>query len=280
MTQRKRIGGLDALTLRGPDDEQATVLLQGGHLLSWMPAGAGEQLYLSSTSALAAGSPVRGGVPVIFPQFARLGPLGQHGFARTLPWQLDEASSNSTTAVLTLRDDAGTRVLWPHPFQLQLSVHITGRQLQLALSCLNTGSTAFEFTSALHTYLALTDIRHAALLGLQGLSYLDAVDQRTQQQTDSLLVPEGQLNRIYHQFPQDLLLREQVGAAMRQVAIWQQGFCDLVVWNPGEVVSAALPDMAPGTYKNMLCVEAAQVGSPVLLPPDETWTGRQSLQLL
>ena len=280
MIQRIRIRGLDAAVLQGPDGEQLSLLLQGAHLLSWMPAGAGEQLYLSPASAFATGSPVRGGVPVIFPQFARLGPLAQHGFARTLPWQLDEASSNATTAVLDLSDSATTRSLWPHAFGLRLRVHITGRQLQLALSCQNTGSTAFEFTAALHTYLAVTDLAQAAVRGLQGRPYLDAVDQQNQTQSDTLLVPQGQLSRVYHQCPPELLLQEHVGAHLRQVRIRQEGFSDVVVWNPGDVLAATMPDIAPGTYRNMLCVEAAQVGTPVRLAPAQTWTGRQMLALL
>ena len=280
MIRHSRIRGLDAVLLQGPDGEQVRLLLQGAHLLSWKPAGAGEQLYLSPASAFATGSPVRGGVPVIFPQFARLGPLAQHGFARTLPWRLDETSSNATTAVLSLSDCDLTRSIWPYRFELQLRIHISGRQLHLALSCQNTDSTAFEFTAALHTYLAVTDLAQTALKGLQGQRYLDAVDQQPKSQDEALLVPEGQLSRIYHQCPQDLLLCEQVGAALRQVRIGQAGFSDVVVWNPGDALATTMPDIAPGTYRNMLCIEAAQIGTPVSLSPAQSWTGRQVLELL
>lgn len=280
MIRHSRIRGLDAVLLQGPDGEQMSLLLQGAHLLAWKPAGAGEQLYLSPASAFATGSPVRGGVPVIFPQFARLGPLAQHGFARTLPWRLDENSSNATTAVLSLSDCDLTRSIWPHRFELQLRIHIAGRQLHLALSCQNTDSTAFEFTAALHTYLAVTDLAQTALKGLQGQRYLDAVDQQPKSQDEALLVPEGQLSRIYHQCPQDLLLCEQVGAALRQVRIGQAGFSDVVVWNPGDALATTMPDIAPGTYRNMLCIEAAQIGTPVRLAPAQSWTGRQMLELL
>jgi glucose-6-phosphate 1-epimerase len=273
---------MDTVRLRGPNGEQATILLQGAHLLSWIPAEANEQLYLSANSAWAAGSPVRGGVPVIFPQFAKLGPLAQHGFARTLPWQLDQTSSNATTAVLVLRDDDGTRLLWPHSFELQLRIHITGRQLHLALSCLNTGTTPFDFTSALHTYLAVTDIGQAKVLGLEGLPYIDAGDQQEKMQSEALVATTDQLNRVYRQCQPALLLQQQQqqGEALRQIAIHQQGFSDVVVWNPGEVMCTTLPDMAPQGYRNMLCIEAAQLSRPVRLDPGQRWIGSQSLQLL
>ena len=280
MSAQSRALDLPSVALLGPNGAQARVLLQGAHLLSWIPAGASEQLYLSPASALAAGSPVRGGVPVVFPQFAKLGPLAQHGFARTLPWQLDHAKSDAATAVLSLRDDATTRDLWPHKFTLSLRIKIMERELLMELNCLNTGTTAFDFTSALHTYLALTDIDQAKVFGLEGLPYIDAIDQQEKKQSEALQATKAQLNHVYRQCQPDLLLHEQQGEAIRQIAIRQQGFSDIVAWNPGEAICGTLPDMAPLGYRNMLCIEAAQLSQPVHLDPGQRWMGSQSLQLL
>jgi hypothetical protein len=41
----------------------------------------------------------RGGVPVCFPQFGQLGPLGQHGFARNTAFEVVESSDSSVTLV-------------------------------------------------------------------------------------------------------------------------------------------------------------------------------------
>ena len=60
--------GQPAVHLRSPAGAQATVLLHGAHVVSWIPALGEEQLYLSPTSALGGTAAVRGGVPVIFPQ--------------------------------------------------------------------------------------------------------------------------------------------------------------------------------------------------------------------
>ncbi|MCZ8073938.1 MAG: D-hexose-6-phosphate mutarotase, partial [Paucibacter sp.] len=193
--------GLDAIELLSPDGARATVLLHGAHLLSWVPAGGEEQLYVSPKTAYANGEAIRGGVPVIFPQFSTRGPLKRHGFARSKPWQLvsAEQGADDALAVLRLTDDAASRMFWPHAFELELSVRISGRELQIELACENKGDTAFDFTSALHTYLRVHDLDSSSVEGLSGLQYEDsAAGGELKRQRVELLLPGGDLDRIYH----------------------------------------------------------------------------------
>ena len=278
--------GMDALELLAPDGARATVLLHGAHLVSWVPAGAEEQLYISPKTAYASGQAIRGGVPVIFPQFAARGPLQKHGFARTKPWQLvsAEQGEDDALAVLRLTDDAATRMFWPHAFELELSVRVAGRELQIELACTNKGEVSLSFMAALHTYLAIRALDEASLQGLAGLRYWDSVDAVERTQRTDLLLPGSpgavDLDRIYHQIKQDLTLHEQIGDARRQVLIRQQGFDDAVIWNPGAAKCAALTDMPPDGYQHMLCVEAAAIEHPIELAPGAEWNGLQSLTLL
>lgn len=276
-----RFHDLDAHVLQAPDGARATVLLHGGHVVSWLPAGQDEQLYLSERSAFAEGQAVRGGVPVVFPQFNARGPLQRHGFARNLPWQLVSAgqAADGAHAVLQLQDDTATRAAWPHGFRLELRVSVSGQQLSIDLACTNTGESAFTFTAALHTYLRVAALDATRLHGLAGLRYWDAVSDATLIQGEEWLLPGADLDRVYYGIDRELLLQESRDALNRRLFIRQQGFDDAVVWNPGAAKCAALRDMPPDGYRHMVCVEAACIAKPVTLAPQGSWSGRQQLRL-
>ncbi|MFN3861951.1 MAG: D-hexose-6-phosphate mutarotase [Roseateles sp.] len=272
----------DRLQLTAPDGARVALSLEGGHILSWQPAGAAEQLYLSPCSEFVPGKAIRGGVPVCFPQFAERGPLPKHGLARTLRWELvsQEQGRDDALAVLRLSDSDATRTLWPHAFELELSVRVAGRSLDVELACENRGDAAFGFTAALHTYLRVNDLDATSLEGLSGLRYFDAVLQREATERMALLLPGEKgvldLDRIYFGVDRELVLAEDG----RRLAIAQQGFEDVVVWNPGPARCAKLPDMPSDGWRQMLCVEAAIIGHPVELAAGDAWVGRQSLTLL
>ena len=270
--------GLDVVELTAPDGARATIALHGAHVMSWLPAGAGEQLYLSPRSGFATGQAIRGGVPVCFPQFSDRGPLPKHGFARTRPWQLvsAEQGEHDALAVLRLSDDAATRLLWPHAFEAELSVRVAGQTLELELACENRGEAPFEFTTALHSYLRVGDIDDASVQGLAGLNYWDSAASQEKQQRVDLLLPSGEVDRIYFDLPGELLLQD----GDRRLSVRHQGFADAVVWNPGAEKCAQLPDMPADGFRQMLCVEAAAIGRPVRLSPGEAWAGLQSLTLV
>ncbi|MBV5344762.1 MAG: D-hexose-6-phosphate mutarotase, partial [Rhodoferax sp.] len=64
-----------------PQGDSVLVSAQGAQVLSWQSAGR-ERLYLSPQSVFDGHTPIRGGVPICFPQFNQRGALPKHGFAR------------------------------------------------------------------------------------------------------------------------------------------------------------------------------------------------------
>jgi glucose-6-phosphate 1-epimerase len=265
--------GQPAIALQTPDGARATVLLHGAHVVSWQPAGRGEMLYLSPRAVAGEGRAVRGGIPVIFPQFERRGPLPRHGFARNRAWRLLD-STRPGLATFQLQSSEQTLAIWPHAFEAELTVSIEGAQLDVELAVANTGSEPFSFTAALHTYLRCADIHAVRLTGLSGTPYEDSVAGGQHRQEIEPLSIVGEIDRIYRGLHQPLALT----GAPHRLAISSEGWPDAVLWNPGAVKAAALDDLPADGWRDMLCVEAARIAEPVLLAAGEDWAGRQTLQ--
>ncbi len=276
--------GLPALVLRASDGAQAVVTLQGGHVVSWRAAGSDvEQLYLSPASLFADGKAIRGGVPVIFPQFSDRGPFMRHGFARTMRWQPlpgdAQGDGASAQVLLGLTDDAASLEQWPHAFALALRVRVAGDTLTMELTCTNTGTSAWTFTAALHTYLAVHEVAQVRLHGLAGVPFDDRVDAAWRVQGDPPLQIDGEVDRVYAGVTDTVRLEDPSVTGKRSVKIAQQGFTDVVLWNPGATRCAALTDMPADGYQHMLCVEAACITDPVMLSAGQSWSASQTLTL-
>lgn len=274
--QISTVHGQPAIQLKSPDGASATILLFGAQVISWVPAGGTEQLFLSPKAVLDQKTAVRGGIPICFPQFADRGPLIKHGFVRQRHWKMVEVrqSGHDALAVLQCSDDDQSRASWPHGFDLELTARIGGNRLDVELSVTNTGMTTFEFSAALHTYLLVDSLPYVRIDGLQGLTYLDSTQggERCTEGSSELSI-HREIDRIYLQSRQPLVLREPG----RRIQVTSQGFDDAVIWNPGATKNAKLSDMPEDGYQHMMCIEAAAVEQPITLSAGEEWVGRQTL---
>lgn len=259
------------------DGASAEVHPGGAHVTSWRPApGNTERLFLSARTKQGDGVAIRGGIPVIFPQFSNEGPLPRHGFARTSRWELTERAEAGLVA-FTLRDSEATRAIWAASFLATLTVRIGGAQLSTTLSVQNTGDQPFHFTAALHTYLRVGDIGQAEIIGLHGGRYrVSSAPGELRSDDEEVLRIDGEVDRVYVDASSRLTLREPA----RELRIESANFPDVVVWNPGAEKAAALDDMEPGGERRMVCIEAGAIQSPVTLEAGRTWSGSQTLTAL
>lgn len=268
--------GLPALALTSPDGARAIITLYGAQVVSWCTPAGQERLYLSERSPFGGGKPIRGGIPLVFPQFSTFGPLPRHGFARNLTWRLEQrhAGSEFVGATLSLTDSAETRALWPHAFRAELTASIARNRLDVEFSVDNTGDAPFSFTAALHTYLRLAHIESTHLLGLQGCTYQDQTAEGVQRVENRPAIAIGEeTDRIYFTAPAEVELRQPD----RSMTLLATNFPDLVVWNPWVERSAGIADLPPDGFKRMLCVEPAVIEQAVTLAPGGQWWGRQGL---
>ncbi|MBL8384084.1 MAG: D-hexose-6-phosphate mutarotase [Burkholderiales bacterium] len=254
----------------------AVVARLGAQVLSWVPADGRERLFVSERARFDGSVAIRGGIPVCFPQFSGLGALPKHGLVRTRVWNvLPQEPSGATARVgLEIRDDADSRGHWPHSFVARIDVGLREDGLEVALTVRNTGAAPFAFTGALHTYFAVEDIAAASVRGLAGCEYRDAAGGNAICTESAPAVRfDGEVDRVYHDTPRRLALQDGPHA----LEIGAQGFPDTVVWNPGAILCAGLPDMEPRGYRRLICVEAAAARRQIGVAAGECWRGSQSL---
>jgi len=269
--------GLPALLIRMPLAD-AALSLHGGQLLSYVPRGLDDLLWLSPRSQHAPAA-IRGGVPVCWPYFGREGQAGdapQHGFARNTSWTLVKATDGADgeiTIELSLPEHAGT------PLRLSQTLRI-GRGLTQALTTRNTGTAPVAFTQALHTYLRVGDAQRVQVDGLDGLAYADKYDGREHLQTGAWDLHDprdpGRSDRLYHRAGGRYALHDPV--LRRRIDLTTSGSRSLVVWNPGEQGIGAISDAPADGWHNFVCLEAANAGEDVIeLAPGEVHTLQQTL---
>lgn len=244
-------GQLPALLLSAPDGAQAIITPYGAQLVSWRGVDGRERLFISEKSALDGQAAIRGGVPVIFPQFAARGSGQRHGFARVSTWRcgasgIDDGWAWVEFALAPADLAAAPAAAWPHDFALTLRCALRANELKIDLTVRNTGTTSFPFAAALHTYFLIDDIKAARI---------DGVEREE-------VAIHDKFDRIYHNTAPRLGLH----AGNAVLTLRQNGFTDAVVWNPGAADAAALSDLGEQEYRRFVCIEPALLDGPTLAP--------------
>jgi len=257
--------GLETLLI---DTELARceIALYGAQVLSFVPRSDGRDLLWCSPSRLVAGRPVRGGVPVCWPWFAkqdRPADAVQHGFVRKMDWRVAtcaERPDGQVRVVLCVAAPAGgwpDGMGWPAECAPELEL-LVGEALEISLHTTHAGEHPLALTQALHTYFRVGDVRAVAVDGLQGLRYLDKLRDFGEFGQDEPWRFEGTCDRIYLQSGPTHRIDDPI--LQRSILIESRHSASTVVWNPGADGIGALGDVPLADWYQYLCVEAANCG--------------------
>ncbi|MDH5611873.1 MAG: D-hexose-6-phosphate mutarotase [Gammaproteobacteria bacterium] len=269
-------GDIPAIEIK---NEQATAIisLQGAHVLSWVPAGEDDVIWLSTEAKFAPGKSVRGGIPICWPWF---GPHESntaypgHGFARTVLWQVTktEALSSGETRVTFQLDtrqlDDAIKPMWPLPTIAEYRLTI-GKILTIELITHNQGDQAMTIGQALHTYFKVADVSKTNIIGLKDKPYLDKTDGFKRKTQSGAVTIGEEVDRVYLQTPDDVVIDD----GKRKIIIKKQGSHSTVVWNPWKEAADKMGDLGQDGYLKMLCVESANaVDDTVVVAAGESYT--------
>ncbi|KEG15320.1 aldose 1-epimerase-like protein [Trypanosoma grayi] len=272
------------------DGSSITVYPQGAHLTSWRNRDGEELLYTSPSAVYKDGVAIRGGVPIIFPQFGNLGPLPAHGFARVRQWTLKHAGNGTASFTLDVKtselqsDGSPFKAESKMPASassstvaLLYTITFSNDRLQLQMEITNKDpSESTDFTFAFHTYFAISDVQNALVNGVNMTSYVDNLaGNRTILPPQQLWNFAKETDRVYVNQSCAVLLLDM--AKKRTTHISGENLPDVVVWNPWVEKSARLKDLPPDGYKHFACVEHGAIIKKVVLPPHGVWKAVQHI---
>jgi glucose-6-phosphate 1-epimerase len=242
---------------------KAEIYLLGAHVIHFQPRGQKPVLFMSGKSWFEAGKPIRGGVPICFPWFGprqdgRQGP--GHGFARLQEWELTgaETASDGTVEIgFRLVSNEATREQWDGDFEMNYRVRV-GAALGLELRVRNTSSRPIRVEEALHTYLAVSDVRQVSIEGLAGTTYSDRVGTpHTETEGAAPIRITAETDRIYMNTRSTCVVHDP--GWQRRLVVEKTGSDTTVVWNPWIAKAKAMPDFGDDEWPAMLCIETCNV---------------------
>lgn len=262
-------GGLirAALTAGGAE---AHVYLHGAHVTHFQPANEPPVLFLSQKSRFETGKAIRGGVPICFPWF---GPkaddpkAAMHGLARDRNWKfktVERLPDGSVTAVLILKWSPALLNLWPHRFTATHAITLDARgdrlTMEFAVKNLNApDAPPLSFEAALHTYLAVSDVRGATITGLENTTYIDKTDGFARKPQDgNPITIAGETDRVYLNTATTSTVHDP--GLGRRLIVEKVNSSSTVVWNPWINKAKAMADFGDDEWPGMVCIETANVG--------------------
>lgn len=258
-------------------------------------------LFVSEKAILNGTKAIRGGVPIVFPQFGQPSPsMPQHGIARTSIWTVDTFLQNETTRsaslVLKLTDSPESFLLWPYKFQLTYTVTISVEGLNFSLVVSNTDpETSFSCNALFHTYFKVEAIRNVSIRGFQNTFYANKLEDNKISLMDgeSPITFEQEIDCIHLSKPDHLIgniVLQRTADESSPITIIKSAYVqdtgsiwknelsvDVVVWNPWIEKSKTIADLHDDAYHNFVCIEPGIVSELVTVPPHHLFVLEQSL---
>lgn len=291
--QQNQPSGQKAVLLCSSDQANScNIHLYGATIVSWISGGE-EKLFLSEKAHLDGSKAVRGGVPLVFPQFGQPDTsMPQHGFARNRMWATvnSRTTDNCCEVELVLREDEETLSVWPNKFILVYIVKLSSNSLTTELRIINPSSISFSCQALLHTYLRIQHIENITCNGFSGFEFIDKMNNNTKStETNNSIVIDREVDRVYCSKSEEeivVYINDSTGKQLFKVQSKAKlskvkaingsesviNYCedeesvqlintDVVLWNAWIEKAKALADMNDDGYLYYVCVEPGLVSS-------------------
>lgn len=262
------------ITVSADDGSSIKVYRQGAHITSWKNSAGREFMYFSPSAVFKKGGALRGGVPIIWPQFSDMGTGPVHGVARVRDWNFVEERQGFVSFSLSVRP--GDAQVPNANGDLLLKVHFSNTNLNISLDVVNSSDTPLSFKFAFHTYFAVSHIRNVSVEGLDTASYADNLQQRKVCGPSVVRQIDQEIDRVYMNVEGPVTVSDSGYGS--QLVIAGSNLPDVVLWNAWIEKCKKIGDLPNDGYNFYVCVEHGVIGKDVVVPPKGTWNGSQIIQ--
>ena len=158
---------------------------RGGIITRWRKANR-EILYLDEARYADPTKTVRGGVPILFPICGNLPDntylyqeqeykLVQHGFARNLPWDVIDTSTDDCASItLSLKSNESTLAVYPFACEIVFTYQLQGNSLKILQAYTNHSDSQMPFSAGFHPYFAVKE-KQKLEIDIPGTEYFSNV---------------------------------------------------------------------------------------------------------
>lgn len=254
----------------------------GATLISYKTNGS-DVLFCSKQALMDGSKPIRGGVPLVFPNFGppKQGDMPQHGYARRNVWTcVKEYDTEAAAGAVweldpsAVKDGLGSQTV--SPCTLRYTVEFSAKQITTTITVCNT-TAAVPFQTLLHTYYTVEnalDATQCFVKGLQGYAVTDKVSPSIVGPIGEAIVAiKAETDCIYSPPAGTKDVEVTIGTGKgRTVSMVAKGVVNgesvpvsCVVWNPYIEKAAALGDFGNEEYKTMICVEPGILGDDAVV---------------
>lgn len=283
MSRSSSTDPLSPVKLSHVSGSTATIYPFGATVTSFETASKREILFVSSTAKLDGSKAIRGGIPLVFPQFGQPDKsYPQHGFLRCNVWtvtgECSEEGSDAACCEFTLklkdvvaaRGGAWSAASTEFDCVITLVVKLEAEKLTTVLTFKNTGEVAYDFQSLFHTYYKVEggkaldkDVCHVT--GLAGYNTLDQITGEEYIQDVNPIFVDREVDRIYKDSTKptlDLVIATGGTGTGTKVSLQAKAKVDgvvtpvsVVVWNPFVEKAKGMGDFTDEQFHDMICVE-------------------------
>jgi glucose-6-phosphate 1-epimerase len=230
-----------------------------------------QDFFYLSPLVLGAEYPRRGGVPILFPQFADRGALRKHGFVRDIVWKVvfHQRETYSEHLRYELNLTSNNLNHWPHKVFIQLDVFAKLKSITFSLMIKSLGNTDFVWTGGFHPYFKIENLMDIKIDGLMGCEIENKYrPEQTHQLEQVLLFDEGPCESLFFS-NSNLVIHD----AKKIIYLSSKGFSEWMIWNPGKLGVKDFSDIPHDDWTKFLCIEPVNVKQPQLIKVGSQFIG-------